>query len=212
MKFGAPDSSRGSSGLGSSRSNLVDAHWFAYAFCTTLLLTSTSEVTPNKCSTIAGSRTGHLHLKGLVNMATRSRNLMPLLPFPLNRCPQCLHIQYNVSRHFSSTPSAKAMRVAQPNKKTMLDGMKSRKSRRVEMKNMSPSKIPDDVGIIQQTFIRPPNRDLPRLFSDKWKSRLKLELLWARTRAQNFGSYVPCPIPSNRTKTPPSPFPPHFSC
>ena len=74
--------------------------------------------------------------------------------------------------------------------KEQLQQMASRKSKKVEMKNLPDSKIPNDVGLIPQTFIRPPNRDMPRLFSSKWKSRLKLELLWIKTRIQNFGSYV----------------------
>ncbi len=63
-----------------------------------------------------------------------------------------------------------------------------KKSRKVEMKGMSGSQIPDDLGIIRQTFIRPPNSEMPRLFGSTWKTRLKLELLWARTRVQNFAS------------------------
>ena len=66
--------------------------------------------------------------------------------------------------------------------------LENRKSRRVEMKGVSGSRIPDDIGIIPQTFIRPSNSEMPRLFGSTWKTRLKLEWLWARTRAENFGT------------------------
>jgi hypothetical protein len=82
------------------------------------------------------------------------------------------------------------MNVLPPNAKDALKRVGSKRSRKVEMKRMSASKIPDDLGIIQQTFIRPPNRDMPRLFGKKWKSRLKVEWFWIKTRLMNFGSYV----------------------
>lgn len=66
--------------------------------------------------------------------------------------------------------------------------LENKKSRRVEMKDMSGSRIPGDIGIIPQTFVRPPNSEMPRLFGSTWKTRLKLEWLWIRTRVENFGS------------------------
>jgi hypothetical protein len=129
--------------------------------------------------------------KLLTTMASSTRNLIPFASSPLfNRCPQCLHIRPKLSRQLSSTPCRKAMNASPPNPKEALKPMGSRRSRKVEMKRMSASKIPDDLGIIQQTFIRPPNRDMPRLFSKKWKSRLKMEWFWIKTRLMNFGSYV----------------------
>jgi len=79
------------------------------------------------------------------------------------------------------------MTIVQPDPQDLVKRMESRKSRKVQMKAMSGSKVPDDVGLIPQTFIRPPSREMPRLFGSKWKSRLKLEWLWVWTRVQNFG-------------------------
>ena len=66
--------------------------------------------------------------------------------------------------------------------------MEGKKSRRVEMKNVPQHRMPDDVGILPETFIRPPSREMPRLLGSEWKKRLKLEWLWVKTRVQNFGS------------------------
>lgn len=65
-----------------------------------------------------------------------------------------------------------------------------KKSRSVAIKEMPVDQISDDVGLLSQTFIRPPNREMPGLFSRKWKWRLKFEWLWIKTRALNFMSYV----------------------
>lgn len=65
-----------------------------------------------------------------------------------------------------------------------------KKSRSVAIKEMPVDQISDDVGLLSQTFIRPPNREMPGLFSRKWKWRLKFEWLWIKTRALNFMSLV----------------------
>jgi hypothetical protein len=114
---------------------------------------------------------------------------MPPRSTPLtNRGPKSLRIQSKLSRPFSSTPSSKATLAVPPTAKELLKQMGQRKSRKVEMQKISNNKLPEDVGIIEQTFIRPPNREMPRLFSSKWKTRLKVEWLWVKTRALNFAS------------------------
>jgi hypothetical protein len=125
-------------------------------------------------------------------MAASSRHLVPL-PFSLvllDRCPQCFRIRYSPSRPFSTTLPSMAAPVVSQMPRDSMPRMPPRKSRKVEMKKVSASQVSDDVGLLPQTFIRPPNRDMPKLFSSKWKFRLNLEWFWLRTRAQNFGSYV----------------------
>lgn len=124
-------------------------------------------------------------------MARSSRYLAPLSSASLlNRCPGCLRLGYHPSRPFSSASSRQATMVT-PAAKEIKMGLENRRSRKVEMKRMPASKIPTDVGLLPQTFIRPANRHMPRLFSATWKQRLRLEILWVRTRFQNFASYVP---------------------
>jgi hypothetical protein len=124
-------------------------------------------------------------------MAGYSRKLRALPSPLLNYCPHCLPTPSKLSRLFSSTPSRlKAIAMAQKPSDVANRMLEGRKSRKVEMKNLPQSRIPDDVGLLPETFIRPPSREMPRLLSSEWKRRLKLEWLWVRTRVQNFGSYV----------------------
>jgi hypothetical protein len=125
-------------------------------------------------------------------MAQPSRYLTPLsLCFSLNRCSKCLRLRYQTSRHFrSALPRQGGLLMQQQMPKDLASRMPARKSKKTHMKEMTANQISDDVGLLPQSFIRPPNRDLPRLFSSKWKSRLKVEWLWVRTRLQNLGSYV----------------------
>lgn len=127
-----------------------------------------------------------------VEMAPCSRLILrPCSPSLLTRCPGCLRHRSNPSRTFSSTSTKYVLATAKsPTTKDFQGRMPHQRSKRVQMKEMPVSKISDDVGLLPETFIRPPNRDLPALFSDRWKSRLKLEWLWAKSRAQNLGSYV----------------------
>lgn len=122
-----------------------------------------------------------------VKMAVNAKYMTPL-PSITTRCRQCLLTRFQSSRHFSSTPSERVMQELHASKDSIQRQLENKKSRRVEMKGMSGSRIPDDIGIIPQTFVRPPNSEMPRLFGGTWKTRLKLEWLWARSRVENFGS------------------------
>ncbi len=124
-----------------------------------------------------------------LKMAVNAKHLASL-SLITTRCRQCLLIGSQPSRHFSSTPSAKVLQLMRTPKDLMQRMTADKKSRKVKMKGVSGSQIPDDLGIISQTFIRPPNSEMPRLFGSTWKTRLKLEWLWAKTRVQNFSSYV----------------------
>lgn len=129
---------------------------------------------------------------GPSQMALTSRKAIVAPSLLIHRCPLCLRLGYNPSRPFSCKPYNNAMNATRsPNVDKDLAGyMKKKKSRVVEMKQISGSKIPDDVGVLSHTLIRPPNRDMPRLFGKTWKLRLKVEWWWLKTRVLNFGSYV----------------------
>jgi hypothetical protein len=126
----------------------------------------------------------------LTTMARSSRYLTPVSSSPLlKRCPGCLRLRPSQSRTFSAASTHQAMMVAQKSQASTKQ-METRRSKKMQMKKLTANKIPEDVGLLPQTFIRPPNREMPRLFGAAWTQRLKLELCWVRTRLQNFGSYV----------------------
>lgn len=122
-------------------------------------------------------------------MARASRYLKSLTSSPaFNYCPRCLHLRQQQPRPFSST-STRAMPKPQRSTNTSTKS-NARKSRKVEMMNLSASEIPEDLGLLPQTFIRPPNRDMPRLFGKSWKARLRTEMMWMKSRLQNFAGCV----------------------
>jgi protein MBA1 len=74
--------------------------------------------------------------------------------------------------------------------KNIMKKIPAQQGMRSRMKNLSRQEIPNDLGLMPQTFIRPPPQDLPKLFSADWKQRMKVEWLWTRTRFQNFFTYA----------------------
>ena len=142
-------------------------------------------------------------------MARSSRYLTSLSSVPmLNRYPRCHRLRQHQSRPFSSTPTTQAM--PKPHNSTKVaNKLQNRKSRMVEMMNLPASKIPEDLGLLPQTFIRPPNRHMPKLFGSAWKARLRSELLWVRTRLQNFSGYMAFDSIGISTPRPPANTPDH---
>ncbi|KAL2831232.1 hypothetical protein BDW59DRAFT_158177 [Aspergillus cavernicola] len=56
------------------------------------------------------------------------------------------------------------------------------------------SELPQDIGVLPGTFIRPLWRDLPSIFQQP-KERLRFEWLWVKSGVQNFGSlFLYCKI------------------
>ena len=98
-----------------------------------------------------------------------------------------------LSRHARSfTTSKPACAISGPSQMPtdIIKRMPAQQGLRSRMKNLSRQEIPDDLGLIPQTLIRPPRQALPRLFSADWKRRLKFEWAWTRTRFQNFFTYA----------------------
>ena len=44
-----------------------------------------------------------------------------------------------------------------------------------QMSKMKKSDLPTDLGLLPDTLIKPPSKDLPSIFSDQWKKRLRIE-------------------------------------
>lgn len=52
-------------------------------------------------------------------------------------------------------------------------------------RNMMNIQLPNDIGVMPGTFIRPPWKDLPSVFENP-KDRWLMEWTWLKTRVQNF--------------------------
>lgn len=62
-------------------------------------------------------------------------------------------------------------------------------SMRTRGRELSRSELPQDIGLLPGTFIRPLWRDMPSIFQQP-KERLRLEWLWLKNAVQNFLGYV----------------------
>jgi protein MBA1 len=62
-------------------------------------------------------------------------------------------------------------------------------SMRTRGRELSRSELPQDIGLLPGTFIRPLWRDMPSIFQQP-KERLQLEWLWLKNAVQNFLGYV----------------------
>ena len=107
------------------------------------------------------------------------------------RCRPQNSVQSNGNRSFTmSRPSHAAAGTTQMPRNIMKQ-MPSQQSMRSRLKTVGRQDIPDDLGLMPQTFIRPSYGTLPALFGGDWKKRLQIEWLWTKTRFQNFFGSVP---------------------
>lgn len=90
-------------------------------------------------------------------------------------------------RHFSQTPIApRAMRGMPQTLAPKQPAQPSMKTRGLEM---SKSEMPQDMGLLPGTFVRPLWRDMPSIFQQP-RERLQLEWLWIKLGFQNILGYV----------------------
>ena len=94
-------------------------------------------------------------------------------------------------RSFNTSKPAPAIHGASAMPKNMMAQMPPQQGIRSRMKDLGRQEIPNDLGLMPMTLIRPPGKDLPSLFGADWKYRIKFEWLWVKTRFQNFFTYAP---------------------
>jgi hypothetical protein len=99
-------------------------------------------------------------------------------------------VLHHPARSFTTSRSAFAVTAQSQMPKNIMKQIPPQQGMRSRMKNLSRQEIPNDLGLMPQTLIRPPRQNLPKLFSADWKQRIKFEWLWTRTRFQNFFTYA----------------------
>lgn len=123
---------------------------------------------------------------------------MPSISRTIPRVQTATHISYRANdnlirrnaRSFTTSKPACAVPAQSQMPKNIIRQMPPQQGLRSRMKNLSRHEIPNDLGLIPQTLIRPPRHALPKLFSANWRQRLKFEWSWTRTRFQNFFTYA----------------------
>ncbi|KAF9888419.1 hypothetical protein FE257_008697 [Aspergillus nanangensis] len=113
--------------------------------------------------------------KGPVFAAVRSNAAVsPFFPLASAASHQC--------RFFSQTSQRGAMRGAPENISVRQPAQPSMRTRG---RDLSRSELPQDIGLLPGTYIRPQWRDMPSIFQQPTE-RLQLEWLWLKTGFQNF--------------------------
>ena len=65
--------------------------------------------------------------------------------------------------------------------------MRSNPGMRTQLKTKGSKDMPDDIGLMHLTYIRPSSDRLPSFFKEP-RRRLKLDYLWVRTKLRDFSS------------------------
>jgi hypothetical protein len=126
-------------------------------------------------------------------MPSISRAIPPVYTTTHIRCRPRDNVLPCHARSFTTSKPTLALAGQSQMPKNIMKSLPPQQGMRSRMKNLSRQEIPNDVGILPQTLIRPPSHDLPKLLSAGWKRRMKFEWLWTKTRFQNFFTYVPPP-------------------
>ena len=99
-----------------------------------------------------------------------------------------------ISRPFSNTSSANYAH-AKGNMKTIAPRIPAEMSMRNRVKDAmsgaSRENIPDDIGLLPGTFIRPVWKHMPSIFKEP-KQRWRMEWMWFKMKMQNFARLVAC--------------------
>ena len=129
-------------------------------------------------------------------MSSRIPNVLTVSqPIPKIRASTNLRVRLprphrDHARHFTTSKPARAV-VGKPMiPKGMAGQMPAQQGLKSRMKTVQMGQIPNDLGLMPQTLIRPSSKRLPKLFSSSWKEKLRFEWFWTRTRFQNIFSYV----------------------
>jgi hypothetical protein len=126
-----------------------------------------------------------------------SRTIPPVYTTTHIRCRPRDNVLSCHTRSFTTSKPTLALAGQSRMPKNIMKSLPPQQGMRSRMKNLSRQEIPNDVGILPQTLIRPPPQDLPKFLGADWKRRLKFEWLWTKTRFQNFFTYVPPPDSSS---------------
>jgi hypothetical protein len=126
-----------------------------------------------------------------LSMPPISRAIPPVYTTTHIRCRPRDNALSCYARSFTTSKPALALAGQSQMPKNIMKSLPPQQGMRSRMKNLSRQEIPNDLGILPQTLIRPPPQDLPKLLSADWKRRIKFEWLWTKTRFQNFFTYVP---------------------
>jgi hypothetical protein len=132
-----------------------------------------------------------------LSMPSISRTIPPVYTTTHIQCRPRDNVLSCHARSFTTSKPALALAGQSQMPKNIMKSLPPQQGMRSRMKNLSRQEIPNDVGILPQTLIRPPPQDLPKLLSADWKRRMKFEWLWTKTRFQNFFTYVPRPDSSS---------------
>jgi protein MBA1 len=122
---------------------------------------------------------------GLTSMSLRAVSLTASL-YPrfilLSPSPQCY-------RAFSQSQASKAKGIPQSLsvKRPAEPSMQSRY--RDQFRDRRGMEIPQDIGILPGTFVRPEGEDLPSIFQQP-RERLRMEWVWLKSWAQNVVGYA----------------------
>ncbi|KAL5337555.1 hypothetical protein BJX70DRAFT_369112 [Aspergillus crustosus] len=109
------------------------------------------------------------------SIPTRSFLLAARTPSVVSSSLQC--------RQFSLSPHCSAARSAMP--QTLSPKQPAQPSMRSRGQNLTRSELPQDIGLLPGTYIRPLWRDLPSIFQQP-RERLHFEWLWLKSWFQNF--------------------------
>jgi hypothetical protein len=132
-----------------------------------------------------------------LSMPSISRVIPPAHTTTNIRCRPRDNVLFRHARSFTTSRPALALAGQSQMPKNIMKSLPPQQGMRSRMKNLSRQEIPNDLGVLPQTLIRPPPQDLPKLLSADWKRRMKFEWLWTKTRFQNFFTYVPPPDTSS---------------
>jgi hypothetical protein len=132
-----------------------------------------------------------------LSMPSISRVIPPAYTTTNIRCRPRDNVLSRHARSFTTSRPALALAGQSQMPKNIMKSLPPQQGMRSRMKNLSRQEIPNDLGILPQTLIRPPSQDLPKLLGADWKRRMKFEWLWTKTRFQNFFTYVPPPDTSS---------------
>ncbi|PYH98735.1 hypothetical protein BO71DRAFT_394898 [Aspergillus ellipticus CBS 707.79] len=121
--------------------------------------------------------------KGPVLAAIRLGKTTPLATlYPKPVSGSAIAIATPPCRHFSQSSQRPAMR-AMP--QTLAMKQPAQPSMKTRSREISRADLPQDIGLLPGTFIRPLWRDMPSLFAQP-QERLRMEWLWIKSGFQNF--------------------------
>lgn len=123
----------------------------------------------------------------LFSVARPEHSLPRLIPsrpsFTVNAAASCQCRPFSSAQLMAASPRARGV----PTKLAM--PQMSQPSMRTRSKGLTRHQMPQDLGLLPGTFIRPLWRDLPSIFQQP-RERLQFEWLWVKSTFQNLAGCV----------------------